>query len=140
MGDPIQQRVVVVAVVVVLVATVAATVAAGAARADTALRCCCCWLWEPWRRLHCTAEEKRTLWLGWLGEVTGCTHFRSLVAAVFALGNAVAGIVDGNAFARVAAELEAPAVRNGSGSCRGRKNGRERVSESERDRKWVKRK
>lgn len=135
MGDPIQQHVVVVAVVVVLVGFVAATVAAGAARADTALRCCCCWLWEPWRRLHCTAEEKRTLWLGlamkrgrlWEGgvvEVTGCTHFRSLVAAVFALGNAVAGIVDGNAFARVAAELEAPAVRNGSGSCRGRKNGR----------------
>lgn len=93
--------------------------------------------------MHCRREENIVVRVGHEkgkavreGEVTGCTHFRSLVAAVFALGNAVAGIVDGNAFARVAAELEAPTVRNGSGSCRGRKNGRE----SERERKWVKRK
>lgn len=91
--------------------------------------------------MHCRREENIVVRVGHEkgkalrgGEVTGCTHFRSLVAAVFALGNAVAGIVDGNAFARVAAELEAPTVRNGSGSCRGRKNGRERVSESERER------
>lgn len=91
--------------------------------------------------MHCKREENIVVRVGHEkgkavgggGEVTGCTHFRSLVAAVFALGNAVAGIVDGNAFARVAAELEAPTVRNGSGSCRGRKNGRERVSESERE-------
>lgn len=42
------------------------------------------------------------------------THFRSLVAAILALGYSIAGIVHRDALAGVAGELEASTMRGGN--------------------------